>query len=78
MKTAVSIPDPIFEAADQVANRLGISRSQLYAQAVEEFIKARGRSWITESLNAVYDEEDSSVDPVLMKLQLETLEAEDW
>jgi metal-responsive CopG/Arc/MetJ family transcriptional regulator len=34
MKTAVSIPDPLFEAADNLAGRLGISRSELYARAL--------------------------------------------
>ncbi|MEM6753148.1 MAG: ChpI protein, partial [Cyanobacteria bacterium P01_C01_bin.38] len=33
MKTAISIPDPLFEAAEQFAKRLGLSRSELYAMA---------------------------------------------
>lgn len=32
MKTAISIPDPIFEAAEGFARRLGMSRSELYAR----------------------------------------------
>jgi metal-responsive CopG/Arc/MetJ family transcriptional regulator len=39
MKTAISIPDPIFQAADSLANRLGVSRSELYAKAIEAFIE---------------------------------------
>ena len=38
MKTAISIPDPVFEAADQLAARIGMSRSELYATAVAEFM----------------------------------------
>jgi metal-responsive CopG/Arc/MetJ family transcriptional regulator len=52
MKTAVSIPDPIFETADQLAKELGISRSELYARALEELIRNRKREHITASINA--------------------------
>ena len=37
MKTAVTIPDPVFKAAEKLAKRLGVSRSELYARAVAEF-----------------------------------------
>ena len=39
MKTAISIPDEVFEAADRTAKKLGVSRSELYATAVHEFIE---------------------------------------
>jgi metal-responsive CopG/Arc/MetJ family transcriptional regulator len=52
MKTAVSIPDPIFETADQLAKELGISRSELYARALEDLIRNRQREHITASINA--------------------------
>ena len=52
MKTAVSIPDPIFKTADQLAKELGISRSELYARALEELIRNRNREHITASINA--------------------------
>ena len=52
MKTAVSIPDPIFETADQLAKELGISRSELYARALEELIRNRKREHITARINA--------------------------
>ena len=53
MKIAVSIPDPIFETADQLAKELGISRSELYARALEELIRNRKREHITASINAI-------------------------
>ena len=37
MKIAVSIPDPVFKAAERLAKRLGVSRSELYARAIDEF-----------------------------------------
>jgi metal-responsive CopG/Arc/MetJ family transcriptional regulator len=39
LKTAISIPDNLFEAADKVARRLGISRSELYQRAIARFLE---------------------------------------
>ena len=39
MKTAISIPDPIFQAAEEAAARLSMSRSQLYTKAVAAFVE---------------------------------------
>lgn len=38
MKTAVSIPDPLFEAAERLARRRGLRRSQLYAEALQRLV----------------------------------------
>lgn len=78
MKTAVSIPDQIFEEADQLANRLGVSRSELYASAIQAFVESHQAKDVTEALNRVYREEDSSLDPVLAALQAAVLPREDW
>jgi metal-responsive CopG/Arc/MetJ family transcriptional regulator len=69
MKTAISIPDPLFEAAEQFAQRKGLSRSQLYAVALQEYLQARKSDQITEQLDAIYAEEDSELDPHLASLQ---------
>lgn len=60
MKTAVSIPDELFERAEKTAQKMGIPRSQLFARALEEFISSRNSELITEKLNAVYPKEGSS------------------
>jgi len=80
MKTAISIPDPLFEAADRLARKLGISRSELIQRAVTMFLAEQSDEAITEALNQVYGEagESSGVDPVLEKLQLGSLPEEDW
>ena len=78
MKTAISIPDDTFREADALARQLGISRSQLYARAVEQFVEARRSESITERLNAVHDKQDSRLDPVVDALQLSALPHEDW
>lgn len=54
MKTAVSLPDQLYEEAERTAQSLGIPRSQLFARALEEFIATHKRENITERLNQVY------------------------
>lgn len=69
MKTAISIPDEIFVSADMLAKRLGISRSELYATAVSEYVQRSRADKVTDRLNEVYSTEDSSLDPRLAELQ---------
>ena len=78
MKTAISIPDPLFAQAEQVAKRLRISRSKLYATAIAEFVNAHGSRDVTERLNEIYAKENSKLDPVLHAIQLRSLPREDW
>ncbi len=78
MRTAISIPNPVFEEAEKLARRLGLSRSELYSQAVNMLLEAYREDGITEALNRVYATESSAVDPVLAKLQLASLPKEEW
>ena len=80
MKTAISIPDPVFEAAEQLAKRLGKSRSQLYAEAVAQYVEQRSDAAVTERLNAIYGAEPelSKLDPVIEALQWRSLPKEEW
>ncbi|HEV3277889.1 MAG TPA: hypothetical protein VG860_13810 [Terriglobia bacterium] len=78
MKTAISIPDPVYRAAERTSKRLGMSRSAFYSKAVDAFVKANRAKGVKEALDAVYATEDSSLDPVLMAMQLTSLEREDW
>ena len=79
MKTAISIRDDIFEAAERTAKSLGISRSELYARAVAEFVSLYYGERVTERLNAVYsdDESSSALDEGLTALQPRSMSAED-
>ncbi|CAN5783850.1 hypothetical protein BH18ACT15_BH18ACT15_06580 [soil metagenome] len=78
MKTAVSIPDAIFKAAERMAERLGVSRSELYARAVSEFLEARLERAVTEQLDEVYEEDESELDTVLERMQAVSLPREEW
>lgn len=78
MKTAISIPDELFRAADQAAKRLGLSRSQLYQRAIVLFLERQGDRVVTEALNDVYSERMDLPDPVLARMQRASLPPEPW
>lgn len=79
MKTTISIRDDIFEAAERTAECLGISRSELYARAVAEFVEQCSRDRVIERLNEVYgdDGSSSSLDEALVVFQFHSLSADD-
>jgi len=78
MKTAISIPDPLFEEAERYSKRHRIPRSRLYAQAVAAYLNTQSAGEVKEALDAVYGGEDSNVDVVLSRMQEISLRAEDW
>jgi len=78
MKTAISIPDQTFKAGEALANRLGLSRSELYTRALQTFIAAHNKQHITDALDLVYDKHPSSLDSVVVQLQTASLPREDW
>ena len=77
VKTAVSIPDPIFEAADRLARRRRISRSELYAEALAKLLDSDQSTEITERLDDVYADSPSELDTGLAALQALAVD-EDW
>ncbi len=78
MKVALSIPDDLFESAETLGKRLGVSRSRLYATALADFVaKHRGRT-VTDQLNAVYRTQDSRLEPAVRRVQRRSLERDTW
>lgn len=80
MKTAISIQDDIFEAAEEAARELRISRSELYARAVGEFVARHSKKNVTRRLNQIYADsaEAPSLDERLAEMQSRSLPNEDW
>lgn len=70
MKTAVSIPDPIFSRAERFAHRRKMSRSALFTVAVSEYLDQHREEDVTEKLNQVYASEGSSLDTGLVEAQI--------
>ena len=78
MKTAISIPEEVFQSAEALAKRLGMSRSQLYTAAVNEYLSRRQDRQITALLNSIYEEEDSFLPSGIIRLQAGSLSGEEW
>lgn len=76
MKTKVSIPDPIFENAEVLASRLGMSRNEFYSKAVEAFVSQHKYQGVTAKLNEVYVDENNSLDDEFYQVQQRSLAAE--
>jgi hypothetical protein len=80
MRTAISIPDAIFEEAERLAKLRGWPRSELYTNAVTSYENNERFAGVREKLDAVYGEraDDSAVDPLYEKAQTQSLPKEKW
>jgi metal-responsive CopG/Arc/MetJ family transcriptional regulator len=78
MKIAISVPDSTFAAAERLAQRRRISRSRLYAEALEAYLRQHEDVAVTERLNAVHAATPERLDPTLNAAQLMTLADEAW
>ena len=80
MKTAISLPDPLFRATDRLAKRLGISRSEVVQRALTLLIDKHKGADVTAALDEIYGRPDAprGVDPVLLQMQLSSLPREEW
>lgn len=78
MKTAVSLPDDLFRQAEAAARRLRVSRSELYAKAIAEFLEQQDTSTITKRLNDLYSRHPAKVDSALHQAQLKSLKKNEW
>jgi metal-responsive CopG/Arc/MetJ family transcriptional regulator len=78
VKTAISIPNPVFQAGERLAQRLSISRSQLYSRALREYIERYDEDEITRLLDEVYANQSSEPDPVITRIAAQSLPKESW
>ena len=78
MKTAISIPDELFQSAERFARKAKMSRSTLYAKAIAEYVQKHRQHGITEALNEVYGKASSHMDTLLAELQQISIFKEDW
>ena len=78
MKTAISIPDNIFTEAEELAQKLHISRSELYTKAITAYLKNSRSSRITNKLNQVYQDIDSQLPKDITHTQFTSIETEQW
>lgn len=78
MKTAISIPNNVFEQAESLARKLKISRSELFTEAVKVYLKENHTEDVTAKLDEVYSNADSNLDKDLLNAQTANLPKEEW
>jgi metal-responsive CopG/Arc/MetJ family transcriptional regulator len=78
VKIVVSMPDDLFRLAEATARRLRVSRSELYAKAIAEYLRRQHGNAITERLNDVYSRHPAKLDSALNRAQLKSLEKNRW
>lgn len=77
MKTAISIPDDVFQDAEHLAHKLKKSRSELYSRAVREYVARYSGDRVTEALDALNEEPPES-DEFAQAAARNTLESVEW
>lgn len=60
VKTAISIQEALFKEVEALAGEMNISRSKLFAMAIEEFIQRRRNRQLLQQINAAYDDAPDS------------------
>ncbi|MFP3940349.1 MAG: ribbon-helix-helix domain-containing protein [Thermoanaerobaculia bacterium] len=78
MKTAISLPDDVFEEAEELARRLGKSRSQLYAEAIEEYVARHDVETVTERMDRALEALDGTPDAGFQAAAQRTLRNVEW
>ena len=78
MKTEISLPDELFLSANELAERQGMSRSELYATAVSEYLAKHRDEDVTSKLNAAFADETSGLEPALRAAQVRSVSSSKW
>jgi antitoxin MazE6 len=78
MKTAVSIPDDVFDAAQRLARRTKRSRSRVFSDALREYLARHSPDEITDAMNRACAEIGDTRDPFIAEAARRILERSEW
>ena len=78
MKTAVSIPDDVFEQVERLARRERRSRSEVFSAALREYVARHSPDEVTEAINRVCDEVGDQSDEFVAAAARRILEKTEW
>jgi antitoxin MazE6 len=78
MKTAVSIPDEIFEEAERIARRTKRSRSDVYSRALAEYVARHAPDRVTEAMDRTIEALDEPADSFVSTAGRRTLARTEW
>jgi metal-responsive CopG/Arc/MetJ family transcriptional regulator len=80
MKTAVSVPNDVFEKAEQLARSAGRSRSDVYSAALREYVARHSNDEVTEAVNRVVDQlgQEAETDEFIRQVANQALQTVEW
>lgn len=78
MKTAVSIPDEVFAQAERLARRAGRSRSQVFSDALREYVARHAPDEVTEAMDQVCAQVGDQGDAFVGAVARRVLERTEW
>lgn len=78
MKTAISVPNDVFQLSDRLAKKLRISRSAVFAMGVRKLGEEFDDEEITSRLNDYYGKQRAELDPVIVQMAAISLPNDEW
>jgi metal-responsive CopG/Arc/MetJ family transcriptional regulator len=78
MKTAVSIPDDVFEKVERLARRGKRSRSEVFSAALREYVARHSPDEVTDAINRVCGQIDDQRDEFVSEATRRILEKTEW
>ena len=78
MKTAVSVPDDVFQSAEHLVRRTGMSRSEVYSRALREYVARHAPDEVTQALNDMIQAAGESDASFSTEAARRILESDEW
>lgn len=78
MKTAISVPEDVFQLSESLAKKLKVSRSKIFAMGVKKLAEEYDDDQITRKLDEFYVKEPAEIDPVVTKMAMMSLPKDEW
>ena len=78
MKTAISVPNEVFQLSEKLAKKLKVSRSAIFAMGVRKLAEEHDEDEIIAQINRVCEKVDTSLDPTVRQYQNRILQREKW
>ncbi len=78
MKTAISVPNEVFELSEKLAKKLKVSRSAIFAMGVKKLAEEHDEEEIIAQINQICEKVDTSLDPAVRQYQNRILQKEKW
>jgi len=78
MKTAISVSDEVFQLTENLAKKLKVSRSKVFAMGIRKLAEEYSDDEVTAKLDKFYEKERAEIDPAIMKMAALSLPKDEW